>query len=95
MTDRYTSSHVVAQACGMVSIQASCSVEEALVMLCDCAESTMKLADDVALDVVERRIRFAPPQRGAEPRRGPDRDYPHAARIGGSAEEGSRRQRRE
>jgi len=49
---------VVYQASGMVSIQAGCTVEEALTKLQARARSTGQTVDEVAVAVVERRTRF-------------------------------------
>lgn len=51
---------VVAQAAGMVSVQAECSIDEASAMLRERAESTAQSVQLVAKAVVERRARFAP-----------------------------------
>ena len=50
--------HRVAVASGMVSVQASCSCDQALVLMSDYAEVMKQTLDEVALDVVERRIEF-------------------------------------
>ncbi len=50
----------VAQACGMVSVQAECTVEEAFTLLTQRAQSTDTTVEDVARRVTERRMRFAP-----------------------------------
>jgi len=48
----------VSQASGMVSVQAECSVEEALHLLKERAADSGQLLEDLADDVVERRVRF-------------------------------------
>ena len=50
----------IAQASGMVSVQAECTVEEALVRIEECAQSMSQSVRQVADAVVERRLRFAP-----------------------------------
>jgi hypothetical protein len=49
----------VAQASGMVSVQAACSVDEALVMIEERAQTIDLTAEEVAESVVDRRFRFA------------------------------------
>jgi len=48
----------VAQAQGMISVQASCTVAEALDMMNDRAQVQHKTLADIADGVVDRRIRF-------------------------------------
>jgi len=48
----------VAQAQGMVAVQASCTVAEALVMMNDRAQVQHQTLAGIAEDVVDRRIRF-------------------------------------
>ena len=50
----------VAQAAGMVSVQADCSTDEAFVMMQRRALEDGWTLDAVAAAVVDRRIRFAP-----------------------------------
>jgi ANTAR domain len=50
----------VSQASGMVSVQAQCSVDEALVMLKERAQVSGQTLAEVAAATVERRIRFGP-----------------------------------
>lgn len=52
---------VVHQAAGMVSVQAGCGVEEALVLLRGRAFAADRLIDEVSHDVVAGNIRFDPP----------------------------------
>ncbi|MGO9874311.1 MAG: ANTAR domain-containing protein [Acidimicrobiia bacterium] len=49
----------VHQASGMVSVQAGCTVDEALTKLQERARSTGQTIDEVAVAVVERRTRFS------------------------------------
>jgi hypothetical protein len=49
-----------AQASGMVSVQAACSTDEALDLIDLRAVETQQTADEVAHDVVDHVIRFAP-----------------------------------
>jgi hypothetical protein len=44
----------------MVSVQASCSIDDALVLIDLRAEETEQTAEEVAQEVVERLVRFAP-----------------------------------
>jgi hypothetical protein len=46
----------VAQAAGMISVQASCLIEEALAMMCDRAAEIRVTMDDVATAVLDRSI---------------------------------------
>jgi hypothetical protein len=50
----------VSQASGMVSVQANCAVDEALVLMKERAQVTGTSLLDVACATVERRIRFGP-----------------------------------
>ena len=50
----------VSQAAGMVSVQADCTLEEALGLLQDRALVSGRSIYDVANDTVERRVRFGP-----------------------------------
>ncbi len=50
---------LVHQATGMVSVQAGCTVDEALTRLQERARSTGQTVDEVAAAVVERRTRFS------------------------------------
>jgi AmiR/NasT family two-component response regulator len=50
----------VAQAAGMVSVQAECTVDEAYELLRKHARASLQSLADVAADVVERRTRFSP-----------------------------------
>ena len=49
----------VAQASGMVSVQAHCSVDEAFVMLEERSRVTESTMQEVAESVVDRKFRFA------------------------------------
>jgi hypothetical protein len=49
----------VAQASGMVSVQAECSVDDALAMIEARAQMIDLTAEDVADSVVDRRFRFS------------------------------------
>jgi AmiR/NasT family two-component response regulator len=60
MTSWNRHSEVVAQASGMVSVQANCSLDDAFVRIQERAQSTGKTAEEIAKAVVERRMRFAP-----------------------------------
>ena len=51
----------VSQASGMVSVQAGCTVAEALELMRARAQATDQTLLEVASAVVERRTRFAPP----------------------------------
>ena len=48
----------VAQAAGMVSVQADCTVEEAVVLMATRAASTHQTLEQIARAVVELEIRF-------------------------------------
>jgi AmiR/NasT family two-component response regulator len=50
----------VAQAQGMVSVQADCSLEEALELMRDRATVTHQTLDEIADAVLDRSIRFGP-----------------------------------
>ena len=50
----------VSQAAGMVSVQAECTVAEALVLMKDRAQVTGMQLLDVAAETLEHRIRFGP-----------------------------------
>ena len=52
-------SDCMAQASGMVSVQAECSVDEAFAMIAERATTIDLTAEEVAESVVERRFRFA------------------------------------
>jgi AmiR/NasT family two-component response regulator len=54
-----TPSDRVAQASGMVSVQASCSVDEAFAMIEEHAQTIDLTAEEVAESVVDRRFRFS------------------------------------
>jgi AmiR/NasT family two-component response regulator len=48
----------VTQASGMVSVQASCTLPEALVLMETRAQETGRSIEEIANEVVEREIRF-------------------------------------
>ncbi len=50
----------VNQAAGMISVQAGCTTDEALLILRERAAATGESLDDLALATVERRLRFEP-----------------------------------
>jgi hypothetical protein len=54
-----TQSDRVAQASGMVSVQAECSVYEAFVMIEERAQTIDLTSEEVAESVVDRRFRFS------------------------------------
>jgi AmiR/NasT family two-component response regulator len=49
----------VSQASGMVSVQADCTVDEALLKLSEYASSRNQTMHETAIEVVERRLRFS------------------------------------
>jgi hypothetical protein len=53
-------SHTVAQASGMVSVQASCDIAAAIVLMQSLAGETECTLDEIAGMVIEREIRFDP-----------------------------------
>jgi hypothetical protein len=60
MTSLDIRTHRVTVASGMVSVQAGRTCDEALVLMEDYAEVMKLTLDEVAEDVVERRIEFGP-----------------------------------
>ena len=50
----------VSQASGMVSVQADCTVAEALALMKERASVTGQSLTDIAVATLERRIRFGP-----------------------------------
>jgi AmiR/NasT family two-component response regulator len=54
-----TQSDRVAQASGMVSVQAECSLDEAFAMIEERARTIDLTAEEVADSVVDRRFRFS------------------------------------
>jgi len=52
-------SNWVHQASGMLSVQAHCTVGEALTWLTERAEATGQTLDEIATEVLERRLRFS------------------------------------
>jgi hypothetical protein len=48
----------IAQASGMVSVQAGCSVDEALLLLSQRADETHQSLNDIATRVIDRKLRF-------------------------------------
>ena len=59
-TAPHTDSGVVAQAVGMVSVQADCSSDEATRLIRQHARSLAKTIDQVAASVVDRSVRIEP-----------------------------------
>lgn len=51
-------SHQVSQASGMVSVQADCTIDEAMILMQDRAATTGQTLDEIAAAVVDRTIRF-------------------------------------
>jgi len=51
-------SYRVGKASGMVSVQADCSVDEALVLMQERAQVSHQTLSEIADDVLARRIRF-------------------------------------
>ena len=60
VTNWYGRTDCEAQASGMVSVQAACSMDQALDLIDLRAEETNQTAADVARDVVDHLVRFAP-----------------------------------
>jgi AmiR/NasT family two-component response regulator len=52
-------SNWVHQASGMLSVQAHCTVGEALTWLTERAEATGQTLEEIATEVLERRLRFS------------------------------------
>jgi AmiR/NasT family two-component response regulator len=50
--------HHVAQAQGMVSVQAECSVDQALILMVERAQVQRQTLTEIAEEVLARRIRF-------------------------------------
>ena len=50
----------VAQASGMVSVQADCTCDRALVLMTERAQKCGSRVEEIATAVIERRIRFEP-----------------------------------
>ena len=61
MTSWDRHSKVVAQASGMVSVQAECTVDDTLIRIQERAVSMDCTLDEIATAVIERRLRFSPP----------------------------------
>ena len=59
-TDSHAYSKLVAQAVGMVSVQADCSTDEALRLIRQHARSLAKTVDQVAASLVDRSVRIEP-----------------------------------
>ena len=53
-------SAVVAQASGMISVQANCSLSHAVVLMVTRAQDTNSTLERLAIGVVQREIRFDP-----------------------------------
>lgn len=51
-------SHRVNQASGMVSVQADCTIDEAVVLMQDRAATMGQTLDEIAAAVIDRSIRF-------------------------------------
>jgi len=51
-------SAAVNQACGMVSVQAACSMEDAMVLMHDRATVQGQTLEEIAAAVIDRSIRF-------------------------------------
>jgi ANTAR domain len=51
-------SRQVSQAVGMISVQADCVIDQAFTMLSECAFEMNRTLDEVAVAVMEHRIRF-------------------------------------
>jgi hypothetical protein len=78
-----TQSDRVAQATGMVSVQAACSVDEALAMIEERARTIDLTAEEVAESVVERQFRFSIRSSESPQQPCPGRDSnPHAVLDG-------------
>ena len=60
--DRWLSSDRVYQAQGIVSVQADCTVDEALDWMTEKAEESGMSLDAVAVEIIERRMRYALPR---------------------------------
>jgi AmiR/NasT family two-component response regulator len=60
MTNWSEQSDVVVQVVGMVSVQAECDHREAFTRIRERAESMDSPVEEIALAVIERRMRFAP-----------------------------------
>jgi AmiR/NasT family two-component response regulator len=56
----FAHSHRVSQASGMVSVQADCTIDEAVVLMQDRAATMGQTLDEIAAAVVDRSIRFGP-----------------------------------
>jgi AmiR/NasT family two-component response regulator len=54
-------SEVVAQAAGMVSVQADCTLDEAFERMENVAVPMSQTIEQIALAVIERRLRFSRP----------------------------------
>jgi hypothetical protein len=51
---------VLAQATGMVSVQAHCTLDEALARILDCARGMCRSEEKIAEAIVARELRFSP-----------------------------------
>jgi hypothetical protein len=60
VTKWYGRTDCEAQASGMVSVQAACSIDQALDLIDLRAEETKQTAENVAQAVVDHLVRFAP-----------------------------------
>jgi hypothetical protein len=61
LIDHWQHSDRVYQAQGMISVQADCTVDEALAKMTESAEDSGMGLDAIATAIIERRIRFAAP----------------------------------
>jgi AmiR/NasT family two-component response regulator len=59
--DHWLCSDRVHQAQGMISVQACCTVDEALAWMSERADESGMSLDAIATAIIERRVRFAPP----------------------------------
>jgi AmiR/NasT family two-component response regulator len=60
--DQWLSSDRVYQAQGMVSVQADCTVDEALAWMTEQARESGMSVDAMAEEIIERRVRFVTPR---------------------------------
>jgi phage gp46-like protein len=60
--DQWLCSDRVYQAQGMVSVQADCTVDEALAWITEKARESGMSVDAMAAEIIERRVRFATPR---------------------------------
>jgi AmiR/NasT family two-component response regulator len=60
--DQWLGSDRVYQAQGMISVQADCTVDEALAWMTERANESGMSVDAIATAIIERRVRFALPR---------------------------------